>query len=227
MTESIKIGQQRFVQKLKEAKLEQSDILFDVGISHDHEFKFELRNSGIFFKTYSAKGSFERYRFEYSTCSPDRTIERVLKDTSLDEVLKQFEYWIKDHVLKFKRDAAIPDPWTQLTGEFDHPINNEKFTSQESLQMEQSLERFPGFLIERIEIAPDKLDSILEEIQELKKDLKIKTKKRWLKELILFMVEEVWEAVRNDAIMHQVKAYFFNTINRVTQDVPPIFKHLR
>ncbi len=101
-----------------------------------------------------------------------------------------------------------------------------KFSEREIQSIEIGLDKFPKFLTARKEISADKLQIILDEIQELKKELKTKTKRKWLKSLFLFIIEEVWDAVKDRLVMNEVKAYFLDILPKSIETITPWIRSL-
>lgn len=228
MGEFRRKDQKLFVDKIKQAKIKPNEMSFhqDIDTYGSENFTYKFGDSGLYFRIYPQDDNFDLLNFSFSTYTPGRTVSQFYNRIPLNEALSSFQKWIDEHVLKYEDDSDYPDPWAQFLNNYNESVKLETFTTQEITQIERELDDFPKFLTQRANVAPDKLDLILDEIKELKKDLKTKPKQKWAKQLVLFMVQEVWDAVKDEAVMNQVKGYFLTMLSKVIEYVPHIFKSL-
>ena len=196
-------------------------------ILEDHVdfYQFKYLDSGIYFKIIPAKDSYEHFSFLYTTFTPHRQgANKLEKNFHLTDILANFSTWIKVDVIPYIDETNAPDPWVIFLNEYSNDYS--KFSESDILSIEIGLDKFPKFLTDRIEISVDKLQIILDEIQELKRELKTKTKRKWLKSLFLFIIEEVWDAVKDRLIMNEVKAYFLDILPKSIETITPWIRSL-
>ncbi len=224
MAEFRKQEKRKFIEIVERYKLSPLDLILE---DLDDSYQFKYLDSGIYFKLVPAKESYEQFAYFYTTYTPHRQgVNFLAKYFYLTDVLANFSKWIKENVVPYIEETNAPDPWEMFLNEFSNEANNIKFNESEIKTIENGLDNFPNFLAQRKEISTDKLQIILDEIQGLKKELKTKTKRKWLKSLFLFIIEEVWDATKDRLIMNEVKAYFLDILPKSIETITPWVRSL-
>ncbi|RAW01578.1 hypothetical protein [Pseudochryseolinea flava] len=213
--------QKKFIEKVATLKLSPQELIFEKRDEKSYQFRY--LDSGIVFIMNLPTERFDKITYEYTLYTPTRKRVTYLdKDYYLTDVLNNFEKWLKEHVLVYKNEMTAPDPWQIFVANFSENDGYEKFTAEEIEYIEAGLDNFPKFLLQKSTIHPDKQIYILDEIKELKKDLHNKPKRKWAKRLTLFIIEEVWDAVKDQLVMNEVKKYFFQLVGKSLEYLPKI-----
>jgi hypothetical protein len=217
--------QQKFIERVKTFGLNPNDLTFE---KCKGGYQFRCLDSGLVFMIYATESKFDRFKYEHTNYTPNRKkFQYIDKPYYLVDVLTTFDKWLKDHVKVYLAEQSAPDPWESFLQEYSSYGSSEKFNETEIAELEKGLDNFPKFLAEKTKIAPDKLKVIIEEVQDLKKSLKSDTKRKWGKRMILFLVEEVWDAVKDDLVMGEVKGYFFKLLSKGVEYLPKMLSLLQ
>lgn len=225
MVEFRKQEQRKFIEKVRALNLSPHELLFE---KHGEGHQFRYLDSGITFTIYPTDEKFGKFKYEYTLYTPSRTkCQYIEKAHHLVDILANFDKWLNEHVIPYIEEKAAPDPWQLFLKDYSERNGASKFTDAEIVELEKGLEEFPKFLAEKATIPADKYQAIVEEVRELKKGLKTETKRKWGKRLTLFLLEEVWDAVKDDLIMNEVKAYFFKLISKSMEYLPKLLNLLQ
>lgn len=192
-------------------------------------YRFEYVGSGLTFTIYPTDEGHRIFKYSFTSYNPKRTENNYTgRSYVISDVIKAFKQWISQHVVPYMDEMKRPDPWEQYLLRFQKQTNAQSthFTQQEIIEIEQGLDNFPKFLEEQKKIDPDKLEAIKQEIDELKKELREKPRSKFGKRFMIFLLEEVWDAVKDEMVMNHVKKYFLDLFQKGVEQIPNVIKYL-
>ena len=159
------------------------------------EFKITLNNSRLYFIV--TRVTHKTFQITYNTFQHNYPATTMKKGMTIpfEEVLSKFDLWLSN-VRKLMYQRNLLDPWEEM----QERINTEQtqyetgnFSDDEITAIELVLDKKYVELVEQLELKDQEIEILKTEFDELKRDLKSKSKKKWVKKylglILTFAVE--------------------------------------
>lgn len=144
----------------------------------DHDsaglFIVELRDTPLRFSVTPQTHSFYAFQCTYTIFMPGFPEVPGGKKRDIDDLVREFKSWLDIWVIRYIKEAQLPDLWAQL--ETYKPLvgNNaisyedtSNFSAEEQAQARQSISQFRISVLNTFDPSPDQLESIDEKLRYL------------------------------------------------------------
>jgi hypothetical protein len=200
----LRAHQEKFIHAISAAEL-------DVGefTRLDNPFILTYKTSGLYFKVLPSDAGYGYIRYAYTRYDPKRTVlDNFPNNTTINDATSAFESWLEKHVKRYVADTSYPDPWFSHFEQYATGASDKHFSESEIKIIEQKLEEYPSFLKQHFEIVEDKFERLIQGVDELKQELRKKSKRKWVFLFMGFVSDEVKDVLKDPSKLQQAWNYF-------------------
>jgi hypothetical protein len=160
---------------------------FDV-VEEGGTIKFAYRDSPMLFLVRRHQSDFTQYHYEMTRFNPSFSIKKFGTSdryADLASVIKILDSWLDNELRNYVTECRYVSPWANLGEQFRFSASDEeKLNDEEVIEFENKLDQFVIEVKEQFHLTQEKVDLVLEEIKELKKDAKTDSKRKLIKTVI-------------------------------------------
>lgn len=178
------------------------------------QFEIRYKDSYLYFTFIIYPDDYNSLKHRYTVYSLNRKEITPLNNwSSVAGAIATFNRWLKEVVSKYVEDENTVDPWEEIGNEmhnFFTQDNEEKFSAEEVRVIESRLIDFETFAAKKLLLDQEKLDVLIQEVRDLRQEIKNPkiTKKKWLRNFKGFLMQEIWEIIKDHDKRHLAIEYF-------------------